>query len=450
MQRRRFIEQMLLTAAILPVSGSLLGCRKPDGKGKKVLIVGAGIAGLAAAKALKEAKYDVTVIEAQEKVGGRLRTDRTLGVPFDEGASWIHGPKHNPITNLAYNAGASNYLTDDESLIIYDQNGKAYNDDHVEKEYKNYEQALKKVESSGSITKSFQETFNGLYPDKANDPLWLYMLSSYLEFDTGSDISELSSHQFDDDEVFKGKDVIITNGYDTVANYLAKGIRTQLNEKVTAVKYAGSDIRVETVNANYTADYVIVTVPLGVLKAGVIAFDPVLPQHKQNAINQIKMSAVNKFLLIFSTRFWDKNIQYIGYTPTLKGKFNYFVNVSKFLSGNALMTFAFGNYGKLTETLTDAEIIQEIMTHLKAIYGNSIPNPTHLLRTRWSSNPHTFGSYSFATAGSDTSAFDVLAQDIDKKLFFAGEHTSKAYRGTVHGAYLSGIREATKIINLNP
>lgn len=448
MKRRDFIEKTLFASTAFTLGNILLSCKKPDGKGKKVIVIGAGIAGLAAAKTLKQANYEVTVIESQEKVGGRLRTDRSLGVPFDEGASWIHGPKHNPITNLAYNAGASNYLTDDESLIIYDQNGKPYEDKYAEKEYKSYEDALEKVQSSGSISKSFQEVFNSLYPDKANDPLWLYMLSAYLEFDTGSDISELSSHQIDDDEVFKGKDVIITNGYDTVANYLAKGLRIQLNEKVTAIKYA-SGIRVETTMANYDADYVIVTVPLGVLKAGHINFDPVLPTHKQNAVNQIKMSAVNKFLLVFDTCFWDKNIQYIGYTPSVKGKFNYFVNVNKFLSGNALMTFAFGNYGKLTENLSDAEIIQEIMGHLKVIYGNSIPNPVHLLRTKWSSNPHTLGSYSFATAGSDTSAFDILAQDIDKKVFFAGEHTSKAYRGTVHGAYLSGIREATKIINLN-
>ncbi len=448
MKRRDFIEKTLLAGTAFSLGNILLGCKKPDGKGKKVIVIGAGIAGLAAAKTLKQANYEVTVIESQEKVGGRLRRDRSLGVPFDEGASWIHGPKHNPITNLAYNAGASNYLTDDESLIIYDQNGKPYEDKYAEKEYKNYENALEKVQSSGSINKSFQEVFNSLYPDKANDPLWLYMLSAYLEFDTGSDISELSSHQIDDDEVFKGKDVIITNGYDTVANYLAKGLRIQLNEKATAIKYA-SGIRVETAMANYDADYVIVTVPLGVLKAGHINFDPVLPTHKQNAINQIKMSAVNKFLLVFNTCFWDKDIQYIGYTPSVKGKFNYFVNVNKFLSGNALMTFAFGNYGKLTETLSDTEIIQEIMGHLKVIYGNSTPNPVHLLRTKWSSNPHTLGSYSFATAGSDTSAFDVLAQDIDKRVFFAGEHTSKAYRGTVHGAYLSGIREATKIINLN-
>ncbi len=449
MKRRDFIKQIFLSGVLLPFSSNIIGCKKPDGRGRHVVIIGSGIAGLAAAKTLKEAKYNVVVIESQEKVGGRLRTDRSLGVPFDEGASWIHGPKHNPITNLAYNAGAANYLTNDNSLIIYDQNGQSYEDKLAEKEYRKYENALKEVRNSGNINNSFQDIFNQLYSDKMNDPLWIYMLSAYLEFNTGADISELSSHQLDDDEIFRGKDIIITNGYDTIANYLAKNLDVHLNEKVTHIDYNRSTIEIQTTLSNYNADYVIVTVPLGVLKANHIDFNPVLPNFKKEAINQIKMGVVNKFLLIFDTCFWEKDIQYIGFTPTSKGKFNYFVNLNKFLSGNGLMTFAFGNYAKLTENLPDTQIIQEIMLHLKTMYGNSIPNPTHLMRTKWASNPNSFGSYSFATVGSDTSAFDVLAQDVDKKLFFAGEHTSKAYRGTVHGAYLSGIREATKIINLN-
>ncbi|MFX5998859.1 FAD-dependent oxidoreductase, partial [Acinetobacter baumannii] len=91
---------------------------------------------------------------------------------------------------------------------------------------------------------------------------------------------------------------------------------------------------------------------------------------------------------------------------------------------------------------SDAQVITEIMLHLKSIYGNSIPNPTSFLRTKWGVNPHTFGSYSFATTGTTTTDFDTLSNSVDDKLFFAGEHTNKQYRGTVHGAYLSGLREA--------
>ena len=98
--------------------------------------------------------------------------------------------------------------------------------------------------------------------------------------------------------------------------------------------------------------------------------------------------------------------------------------------------------------MTDAQVISEIMTPLKAIYGNNIVNPSQFLRTKWGSNPNSFGSYSFATTGTTTEDFNTMSQSVQNKLFFAGEHTELEYRGTVHGAYLSGLREADKIIDL--
>jgi monoamine oxidase len=88
------------------------------------------------------------------------------------------------------------------------------------------------------------------------------------------------------------------------------------------------------------------------------------------------------------------------------------------------------------------------MTHLRTIYGKNIPEPTHFVRTNWQKVPYILGSYSFATNGTTSDDFDILAQNIDEKLFFAGEHTHKDYRGTVHGAYLSGLREANLIADL--
>jgi len=187
---------------------------------------------------------------------------------------------------------------------------------------------------------------------------------------------------------------------------------------------------------------------LGVLKSNTIQFVPTLPTAKQNAIQKVGMNCVNKFLLTWDTAFWD-DVQYISYTPEIKDKFNYFVNVKKFHpTVNALMTFAYADYARQTETMTDAQIIDEIMSHLRDIYGNTIPNPTHLIRTKWQTNENSFGSYSFTAVGTEMQHYDDLAQEVNNKLFFAGEHTNADYFSTVHGAYLSGIREADKIINL--
>jgi monoamine oxidase len=160
------------------------------------------------------------------------------------------------------------------------------------------------------------------------------------------------------------------------------------------------------------------------------------------------MNCVNKFLLIWDTAFWD-DVQYISYTPTIKDKFNYFVNLKKVNpSINALMTFAYADYARQTETMTNAQIIDEIMIHLRDIYGNNIPNPNNILRTKWNSNENSFGAYSYTAVGTEMRHFDDLAEEINDKLFFGGEHTEADYFSTAHGAYLSGIREADKIIAL--
>ncbi len=454
MERRIFVLSTLKTIPLVFLAPNLLtSCNKDDEitppNGKTVIVIGAGISGLAAAKKLKDKGFNVIVLEAQEKIGGRIRTDRSLGIAFDEGASWIHGPKGNPITNLASQADANTYLTDDDSLKVFDNNGTAYSDAFLDAQYTQFENALNAVRSIGTQSQSFLEVFNSLYPTQENNRLWKYMLSAYLEFDTGGDISTLSSKYFDDDEAFSGKDVIITNGYDKIANLLGQGLDIRLNSRVTEVNYTSIKSLVNVNGDSVEADYVIVSVPLGVLKNNSVSFSPTLPIDKQGAIENTKMGNVNKFLFSWNTPFWETDVQYIGYTPDTKGKFNYFMNMLKFLpTTNSLMTFAFGDYATVTESLSDSEIISEVMAQLKTIYGNSIPNPTNMLRTKWGQNINTFGAYSFAPNGTTSTDFDTMAKEINNKLFFAGEHTIRDYRGTVHGAYLSGIREADKIIAL--
>jgi monoamine oxidase len=453
MQRRKFVKASLTRLPLILAAPALLtACSKVEEEvtpnGKTVIVIGAGISGLAAAKKLKQKGFNVIVLEAQEKPGGRIRTDRSSGITFDAGASWIHRPNGNPITDLAAQAGATTFLTNDDSLAVFDVNGRAYPDKEITDSENQFNAALDAVERAGSVTQSFQSVFNTLYPAQAGNRLWKYMLSAYLEFDTGSDISTLSSKYFYDDEEFRGSDVIITNGYDKITDFLAKDLDIRLNTRVSSIDYSTPLAKVTANGKVIEGDYVIVSVPLGVLKNNAITFSPALPADKSDAIAKTNMGNVNKFLLLWKTTFWDTNLQYIGYTPETKGKFNYFMNMKKFTPANGLMTFAFGNYADLTEGMSDSEIIAEVMLHLKGIYGNSIPNPSDVFRTKWGQNIHSFGAYSYPTNGTTTAAFDTLAKTVNNRVFFAGEHTNRAYRGTVHGAYLSGLREADKIIDL--
>lgn len=453
MQRRKFIIGTLTGLPILLMTPALLSssCNNGDDNepnGKSVIIIGAGISGLAAAKKLKEKGFDITVLEAQDKVGGRLRTNRTLGVAFDEGASWIHGINGNPISTLAQQAGMNTFETiDDQSDACYDLGGVLRNSAIYDNAETELYSILNTLKNSGNATQSFETIFNNLYPAKANDRLWKFLLSTYVTFDTG-DLNNLSSLLYNEGEEFGGAEKIATNGFDTIPNFLATGLNILLNQRVAKIDYSDTKVKITHNGTVSEADYVVVTVPLGVLKSGNIEFVPALPSAKQNAIQKIGMNCVNKFILTWDTAFWD-NTQYICYTPEVKDKFNYFVNVKKFHpSVNALMTFAYADYARQTETMADAQLINEIMTNLRDIYGTNIPNPTNMLRTKWQANENSFGAYSYTAVGTEMKHFDDLAEEINDKLFFAGEHTEADYFSTAHGAYLSGIREANKIIEL--
>jgi monoamine oxidase len=341
----------------------------------------------------------------------------------------------------------STAFSDDDSFIAYDIGGSLINDAALSESEEEYDRILETLMNSGNANQSFEAVFNSLYPTYSNDRLWTFFLSAYLTFDTG-DLNNLSSLLYNEGEEFGGEERISTNGFDLIPNYLSNGLNILLNQRVTKIDYSNPLVSVIHNGTITESDYVLVTVPLGVLKSNAIEFVPALPFSKATAIEKAGMNCVNKFLLTWSSAFWDDE-QYISYTPEIKDKFNYFLNVKKFHPNvNALMTFAFADFGRQTENMTDAQIIDEIMLHLRDIYGNSIPDPTNLLRTKWQSNENSFGSYSYTAVGTEMRHFDELAEEINDKIFFAGEHTNRDYFSTAHGAYLSGIREADKIIDL--
>lgn len=450
--RRNFLKKTLHGLPLLASSSSLIALACDNNlisaaKDKTVVVVGAGISGLAASKSLQESGFKVIVLESQDRVGGRLRTNRSLGLAFDEGASWIHGTRKNPITDLAKEAGMTTFETVDKSRKSYDIGGVLRNSELYQNSEDEFYKILKNMMKSGKANESFETVFNKLYLEKSNDRLWKFLLSTFLTFDTG-DLDKLSSLLYYEGEEYGGVEVIATNGYDNIPNYLAKGLDVRLNQKVSKIDYTSEKVKVQHNNGVLSADFVLVTVPLGVLKAQAIDFEPALPNFKQTAIQKIGMSCVNKFFLKWETAFWD-DVQYITYTPEIPDKFNYFVNIKKFSPNyNALMTFAYADYARQTETMSDSQVIAEIMNHLRDIYGKNIPNPTKMLRTKWQSNENAFGAYSYTAVGTEMQHFDDLSAEVNNRLFFAGEHTEKDYFSTAHGAYLSGVREAEKINQL--
>lgn len=450
--RRRFLARSLLAVSsmLLPIA-SCSGESQPRDASLPVLVVGAGIAGLAAAQKLHASGFQVVVLEARDRIGGRIWTDRSLGVPIDMGAAWIHGINGNPIADLAGEVGAKTFVTDDDNVIVYDRTGNPLADRVLERgegEYEKLFDAIAALAEDLDSDISIAEAIRRINPNALNDLLMRYQLGAYLEFDTGSAIEKLSTLTWDNDEAFPGQDALLPEGYDAIANFLAKGLEIKTGQVVQAIAYEGDEVRIATNQGTFAGQCAVITLPLGVLKKGSVAFTPPLPQAMRRAIALVGMGTVNKVVLRFQQPFWDPEVQYFGFTSPIKGQYPYFLNTRTFSSTNALVTFGLGNAAIAMETQSNAKIQADVTHALKTMFGSRVPSPQNMLVSRWSSDPFAGGAYSYSSVGATLDDFNRMGQPIANKLFFAGEHTSTNYRATVHGAYLTGLREAKRIMEV--
>lgn len=412
-----------------------------------VIVIGAGVAGLAAARRLTELDYDVIVLEATHKIGGRLRTDRSLGASFEVGAGWIHGPDGNPLSDLARAVNSPTFVTDDDSFDVFAADGTRQSRAAVFTAEQRLQGLAARIDATLASDLSLAEAIRTIDPAALSDPLTRWMLSAYTEFDTGGPLERLSALHFDEDEAFDGADVILTQGYDAIAAHLAQGLDIRLNAVVEAVDYeAGDGAAVHAGDAIYESHFVICTVPLGVLKAETIAFDPPLPQAMRARLQRLQMGNVTKIALKFDHAHWPVDTQYFGLMTSEKGRWNYFLNYRTFSEENILLGFSVGAYAAKAEAMHDAEMTADAMDAVRTMFGREVPEPEDVRLTRWSQDPFTRGAYSFTAFGSEPQDFDALARPVEKTLLFAGEHTTFRHHGTVHGAYLSGL-EAARIID---
>ena len=418
----------------------------------EVLILGAGIAGLAAARTLVDDGWKVIVLEARNRIGGRVWTDNSLGLPLDLGASWIHGVKGNPITKLAKQFGLQTVSTDYDNSVMYDFDGRKMSDAEYKEIEDLYDSIYAEVEVMQEDTDddmSLQQAFDEVISQRDLSAEELRRLNFYIQQETsleyGADPDALSLWEWDQDEVFNGNDVVFPNGYSQIADGLAKGLDIRFNVKVTGIFYGANGVDVETSSGVFVADKAIVTFPLGVLKQAAVKFDPPLPEWKQTAIDRLDMGVLNKVYLKFPKVFWDESVETISYLGEKAGEWCDWLNFVPYVDEPVLMAFHGGAKGYALEELSDAEIIAGAMKTLRMMYGDGIPEPEGFLITRWGKDPFAFGGYSHIPPFASGDDYDALFEPVDDVLYFAGEATSREYPATVHGAYLSGVSAAAEI-----
>ena len=413
---------------------------------KTVAIIGAGVAGLAAGQALHQSGAKVVLLEARERIGGRIWTDHNLGVPVDMGAASIHGTKGNPIRKIAKRLGIRRQKADFDSYVCFLQDGSRVEDAMIDATEKKFRKRVKKLRRAAQPDETLADTVNRTCPELLSDPLLRMQVAIELEFDVGGPLACLSATHWDDDSLFKGPDLHLPDGYDAIAAHLAEGLDIRLSQIVRAIKRSETSVRIETDGEEIEADYCICTVPIGVLKAQSIAFEPSLPAAIQSAIDAIGAGNADKVALKFDTVFWDNDAEYIGYAGDERGRYPYLLNLNTIIPGcNILVSYAVGDFGRAWQGQDDETIQADLLTMLADIYGDAVPEPHAMLISRWTQDPFSRCSYSYAALPASKADFRTLQSIVDDRLLFAGEHTSGRYRGTVHGAYLSGIRAAEAI-----
>ncbi|RMH16359.1 MAG: FAD-binding protein [Acidobacteria bacterium] len=449
MNRRRFLFAVF--AALLHRRSAAEGTRA-----ERVVVIGAGAAGLGAAAELQRAGYSVLVIEARDRLGGRIFTDRSLGAPVDLGATWIQGRRGNPISELAARFGVEVApATDYDDVALFDRGRPvdleilARYESELQELLAELERYSRGLEEDVSIASGLAE----LLRDEELTPFEERLLAWFLEtlaLDAAASADERSL-LYADDEGFGGGDHLFPGGYEQIVHGLARGLEVRRGERVRRIALRQGGVRVETDRASHDADRAVVTLPLGVLKAspgeGGVSFDPPLPEWKRRAISRLAMGTLDKVALRFPEVFWPAH-DLLGNLDGAGGGLPVFLNLAPHLGAPILVAFSAGPGARRREERSDEAIAGETMEVLRTMAGEAIPAPERLVATRWHRDPFAGGSYSFVPVGARGEDYEALAEPVAGRLFFAGEATNRSYPATVHGAYLSGLREAKRIAAL--
>ena len=423
-----------------------------DGKGKAI-VIGAGAAGLAAARSLKQAGFQVVVLEGRNRIGGRVWTDRSLGTPLDFGASWIHGTFLNPVTSIAKKNDIKTKKTNYGNLNVHDYNGSLVGASRLREIEKGMSDVMGEVQSLAGRVKrdiSVQTAVNRVLAGEKLDAWERRALNwrlTTMEMNAAADMDQMSLIGYLSGSGLMGGDRLFPGGYDQVMNVLARGLDIRMNHTVRVIRRKKNGVIIETNRGSFRGDGAVVTLPLGVLRSGRVRFAPALPAYKRRAIGRMGMGLLNKVALRFDEAFWPTNRDFLGYMSRTRGEFATFMNWNYYTGRPYLLAFLAGRYARSIERLSDRAAGNRARAVLKRIYGSRTGKLIDAQASRWSRDPFAYGSYSFLPVGVSPKEHDALAEPVGR-LFFAGEATNRKYPATVHGAYWSGIREAARIAAL--
>jgi monoamine oxidase len=291
-----------------------------------------------------------------------------------------------------------------------------------------------------------------------------------LEYSNASNVNDLSLSGWDQDggNEFEGPHTKVIGGYTQVPRGLWKlpnPLDVRFNSPVKKIKYntkPGQPAMVECTNGEIIeADRIVLTVPLGVLKQDSIIFDPPLPERKTTSIQRMGFGLLNKVILVYAEPFWESNRDGWGLLnepeneevdnqssySARRGRFYYFWNCTSTAGRPMLVAFMAGSAAHYTETVSNDQIVTEATSRLRTIFPTKdVPRPVEVIVTRWNKDPFSRGTYSYVGPKTQQEDYDIMAEPVGP-IHFAGEATCGGYPATVHGAYISGLRAASEVMD---
>ena len=435
---------MLGTGALVAAT-ALAGCgddspsrSEPAANGEHVVIIGAGFSGLAAARnSPTPGHVSWCWRHATASAAGHGRTPHSR-----YRSTWrasIHGTDGNPLTALAEEARAKTVPTDFENFELFDADGPMGHEAVTAAlaDWHQIDEHLGAVSADAAATESVADGLAGVAD--LNDPLVAWIVTSQITGEYAADPGQLSLRWLGSEGEFGGPDVDLPRRVHAVvaAPGPRPGYQAEHRGDANRSRRQPDPYRDRTGHGDRRQGD-----RHGPARGAQVRhhrIDPPLPEPKRQAIDRLGFGLLDKVILAFDKPFWSESIPVIGLVGAHQPVSD-LVNGLVFTGKPILVGSRAGEAAWSRESQSDAAAVGEVISALNA------PEPTGSLVTRWGADQYARGSYSFIAVGSSPDDMRALSEPVGERLFFAGEATNAEHFGTVHGAYLSGLREADRIL----
>jgi monoamine oxidase len=430
-----------------------------EGPIERVVVVGAGMSGLTAARALHLSGVEVVVVEGRDRIGGRTHTVDVGGAAVDLGGSWIHDGAGSPMLPYVAALDIERMPAAPSSIVLTGTVLDRRDGDGPD------------ADARGALTAALAGFIMGrdqllaldpmqrlstaadeVLPD--SDPAIRQHLALMLAMYEGADPDEIAlgafAHFFFSGHV-EDQDVMPAGGYRGVVDVLAKGLDVRTATAVERIVQHDGGVVVHTLNGPLTATHAIVTAPLGVLKAASITFDPPLPADHRRAIQRVGFGHFEKVALAYDEAWWQDGDGPTHMTVVDAGRraWPVVLDMSVWYGVPVVVGLAVGAHARDLATMTVAERVADLHDAIRPAGRADVTAPVAWQTTNWTTDPFLLGCYTNIAPDSDV---DQQLEDVATlatphgRVLFAGEHTDTNGTSTVDSAWRSGLREAARLL----